>query len=94
MTVLIMEPVALKRTKIQTGHNLATDFAQTLMTHWTAIYVISDAVSVLMIAQELPEPYVSWKATKLSLSGELHPMTFQIQVHFEFDFHLALPFCQ
>jgi hypothetical protein len=54
------------------------------MAHRTAIYVIFDAASVLMIAPELPEPYVRWKcfvAQKLSLSGELHQMT-----HFSFKF--------
>jgi hypothetical protein len=61
MTVLIMEPAALELNKILTCHNSATDPAQIPMAHLTVIYVILDAASVLMIASELPEPYVGWK---------------------------------
>ncbi len=58
MTVLVVQPVVLELNKIRAGHKSATDLALTLMEHLTAIYVILDAASVLMIAPQLPEPSI------------------------------------
>jgi hypothetical protein len=97
MTVLIMEPVSLELNKILTGHNSAADLAHTPMAHQTAIYVISDAVSVRMVAPELPEPHISWKcfvAKNFAVWRAPSNDAFQLQYHCEFDLHPSLPFRQ
>ncbi len=94
MTVLIMEPVSLELNKIQNGHNSATDLAQTvtLMAHRTARYIILDGASVLMVAPELPEPYVGWRCFVAKKLADYHVFQNMAWLSDLFRTYLFFPF--